>query len=328
MKKRIPLVFFVFISAFMTFSEVPPIWYESRVVQFPESEYVSAIGSGFNELVAKDNALATISLYFESKVKVQRSTDLYGSENPFGSSEKRKTVSSETTVKSETNLPAVSFTNSFYNSARNEYSVCAYIKKQEAINEYSGKLASGLSRADGQVKKAESSKNSFVSFGLAKRTAVLLSELETTAQYLAVLDGKNGAETLASIDILLNRCTDIMSYTKPKLTFSVRIQNDSDNSVTYTIQQLLESKGFACGNPKPSFIINGNVQFSESKNSVGVFVRPAISLQVFSSSMNEQLGSYSRQYPKYGHNNLEAAYAKARVEIEKDLKANLLDSLF
>ena len=40
------------------------------------------------------------------------------------------------------------------------------------------------------------------------------------------------------------------------------------------------------------------------------------------------LGSYSRQYPKYGHRDLSNAYAKARVEIEKDLKEKLLDSLF
>ena len=58
-------------------------------------------------------------------------------------------------------------------------------------------------------------------------------------------------------------------------------------------------------------------------------MRPAVSVQVFSAGgRGEILVSYSRQYPKYGHRDLSNAYAKARVEIEKDLKENLLDSLF
>ena len=332
MKKEILFAgFFIFVSNL--FCDNFPLWYENKNLQFPDFEYISAVGIGYNETSAKDSALSELALYFESKISVQRSAKLHGSEslsgNSFGNTEKQRSVYSETNVASETSLPAVSFTNSFFNSVRNEYSVCAYIKKRDAINEFQGILSAGILVADEKIQKSEISKNPYFAFSVAKSVIVSLEKLQETAQSLSVLDVKSGSESLKSIGILSERAGGIMSREKPMLTFSVEIQNDTEKNVAYTVQQLLESKGFVCGIKNPNFLISGNVHFSESKNAVGVFVRPAIYLQVFSADgSNEVLGSYSRQYPKYGHRDLSNAYAKARVEIEKDLKENLIDSLF
>ena len=212
---------------------------------------------------------------------------------------------------------------------RNEYSVCAYIKKKDAINEFQGILSAGILSANEKIQKSENSKNPYLAFSAARTALFSLEKLQATAQSLSVLDAKSGSESLKSIGILSERAGSVMSREKPKLTFNVEIQNDTEKNVSYTIQRLFESKGFVCGIKNPNFLISGNIHFSESKNAVGVFVRPAISLQVFSADgSNAILGSYSRQYPKYGHRDLSNAYAKARVEIEKDLKEKLLDSLF
>ncbi|WP_294425573.1 hypothetical protein [uncultured Treponema sp.] len=328
MKKEILFVcFFIFVSNL--FCDNFPLWYENKSLQFPDFEYISAVGTGYSETSAKDSALSELALYFESKISVQRSAKFYGTEKTFEKSEKQRSVYSETNIASETKLPSVSFTNSFFNSARNEYSVCAYIKKSNAINEFQGILSAGILSVNEKVKKSENSKNPYLAFSVAKSVLVSIEKLQDTAQSLSVLDSKSGSESLKSIGILSERADGIMSREKPKLTFTVEIKNDAERNVAYTVQQLLESKGFVCGIKNPNFLISGNVHFSESKNAVGVFVRPAISLQVFSADgSNEVLGSYSRQYPKYGHRDLSNAYAKARVEIEKDLKENLLDSLF
>lgn len=332
MKKKILFAgFFILVSNL--FCENFPLWYENKGLQFPDFEYISAVGTGYSEAAAKDSALSELALYFEAKISVQRSAKLHGSEslsgNSFGNTEKQRSVYSETNVASETKLPAVSFTNSFFNSARNEYSVCAYIKKSDAASEFQGILSAGILNAAEKIQKSENSKNPYLAFSAANSALVSLEKLQDTAQSLSVLDAKSGSESLKSIGILSERAGGIMSREKPRLTFNVEIQNDAEKNVSYTIQQLLESKGFVCGCKNPNFLISGNVHYSESKNAVGVFVRPAISLQVFSlDGSNEILGSYSRQYPKYGHRDLSNAYAKARVEIEKDLKENLLDSLF
>lgn len=328
MKKRFFFVsFYIFVSNL--FCENFPLWYEDKNLQFPDLEYISAVGTGSSESVAKDSAISTLALYFESKISVQRSAKLYGKENSFGKSEKQRSVHSETNVESKTKLPAVSFTNSFYNSVRNEYSVCAYIKKKDAINEFQGILSAGILSANEKVQKSEILKNSYLAFSMAKSSLALLEELQSTAKSLSVLDAKTGIESLKSIISLSERASAVMFSEKPKMTFSVKIQNDKEKNIAYTIRQLLESKGFVCGGQNPNFLISGDIHFSESENTVGVFVRPAISLNIFSADeSNEILGSYSKQYPKYGHKTLENAYAKARVEIEKDLKENLLDSLF
>ena len=328
MKKEILFVcFFIFVSNL--FCDNFPLWYENKNLEFPDFEYISAVGSGSSENEAKDSALSTLALYFETKISVQRSARLHGSENLFGASEKQRSVYSETNVASETKLPSVSFTNSFFNSVRDEYSICAYIKKSDAINEFQGILSAGIFSVNEKIKKSENSKNPYLAFSVAKSALVSIEKLQDTAQSLSVLEPKSGGENLKSIGILSEQAGGIMAREKPRLTFSVEIKNDVEKNVAYTVQQLLESKGFVCGIKNPNFLISGNVYFSESKNAVGVFVRPAISLQVFSADgSNDVLGSYSRQYPKYGHRDLSNAYAKARVEIEKDLKENLLDSLF
>ena len=332
MKKRI-LFACAFIFASRLFSADFPLWLDDKNRQFPESEYISAVGTAFNEPAAKESALQTLSLYFESNVSFKSTAKFYGSESSsgtsFGNTEKQRSIYSETNVESKTKLPSVSFTNSFYDSERNEYSVCAYIKKSDAISEFKMTLLSGIFSANEHVQKSENTKNPYIAFSAAKSALVSLEELRKTARCLFVLDAKTGAENLKSIDSLISRSAYVMSREKPRLTFSVEIQNDTEKNVAYTVQQLLELKGFVCGRKNPSFLISGSVNFSESKNDVGVFVRPAVSIQVVSAGgSGEVLGSYSRQYPKYGHRDLSNAYAKARVEIEKDLKENLLDSLF
>ena len=154
MKKRFFFVsFFIFVSNL--FCENFPLWYENKSFQFPDSEYISAVGTGYSEAMAKDSAISTLALYFETKISVQRSAKLHGSEKTFEKSEKQRSVYSETNVESETKLPAVSFTNSFFNSVRNEYSVCAYIRKQDAINEFKGILSSGILGATEKIQKSE-----------------------------------------------------------------------------------------------------------------------------------------------------------------------------
>jgi len=332
MKKRI-LFAFAFIFASRLFSAEFPLWREDKNRQFPESEYISAVGTAFNEPAAKESALKTLSLYFESDVSFKSTSKFYGSESSsgtsFGNTEKQRSIYSESSIESKTKLPSVSFTNSFYDSSLNEYSVCAYIKKSDAINEFRTTLQAGIFSTSEQVQKSESSKNPYLAFSAAKSALSSLEELRKTARCLSVLDVKSGAENLKSIDALISRSAAVMSREKPRLTFCVEIQNDTEKNVSYTVQQLLESKGFVCGRKNPSFLILGDVNFSESQNAAGVFVRPAVSVQVVSAGgSGEVLGSYSRQYPKYGHRDLSNAYAKARVEIEKDLKEKLLDSLF
>ncbi len=328
MKKKIFLSIFNFILIFSIFSQVPPIWYENKSLQFPERDYISAVGRGFYEDSAKDDALETLSLYFESNVKVRRSSLLSGNESG-GGVQKNRSFSSESSVESNAKLPAVSFTNSFYNEARKEFAVCAFIKKRDAIDEFNAKLSAGILRANSKVQNAQSTNNLFLALKITKETITQLEDLQKISQYLFVLGEENTNNTSESIDNLYNRCNKIIYSTKPKLTFNVKIQNDSDEIITHTIQELLESQGFSCKTMGYSYIITGNIKFSESENAVGVFVRPAISLQVFSADdKSNLLGSYSKQYPKYGHKNWNGAHEKARVEIEKDLKAKLLDSLF
>ena len=62
---------------------------------------------------------------------------------------------------------------------------------------------------------------------------------------------------------------------------------------------------------------------------MGVFVRPGIVISVLENNgSGTVLASYSKQYPKYGHVNLDGAYAKAYAEIEKDLRQHFIELFY
>ena len=309
------------------FAEDVPLWYQERTLQFSEREFVSAVGTGYSETSARNNALSTLALYFDSRIQATRTTGFYASEQ-MGDVEKRRTAASETTVTTDSHLPAVQCTTAFYNAARAEYAVCAYIKKADAIAEYNATLVAGITEAESGVRTAEAAlpANALAAYASARKALGRLDEFSLTTQYLSVLDADAGMKNAKSISALRLRGNDVVACAKPQLTFAVHIENDDAASVATVIQTLLETQGFSCTSAMPAYAVTGALRFAESQNAVGVFVRPSLSLTV--SSQDGVVGSYSRQYPKYGHLNLEGAYAKARVEIEKDLKANLLDALF
>ena len=56
MKKEILFVcFFIFVSNL--FCDNFPLWYENKSLQFPDFEYISAVGTGYSETSAKDSAI-------------------------------------------------------------------------------------------------------------------------------------------------------------------------------------------------------------------------------------------------------------------------------
>lgn len=329
MKKYFIIIFILLCSFSFSFSEEPPEWYADRCFCFPESEYISSVGSGFTKIAAEEDALSKLALFFETNISVNKSSGLYVVDKMNELKEKTRTVSSDIHVGSEVSLPCVQFTSCFYDKAADEYYVCAYIKKREAVKDFESKLKISFTKADDFYSHALSAGDDFYSCRMAKCAEKIIQESFLNIERLILLDIKKGEYFINLADDLNSKCTKILNQKKKNLIFSINIDGDKNKSISTVIKNLFEKQNFVCSAKNPIYKINGEIHFVESEvTGIGVFVRPSISINVESKITGQTLSSYSRQLPKYGHKNIDGAYSKALTEIELDLKANLMDSLF
>ncbi len=329
MKKTLWVLIFLTCSKLTFFAQNLPDWYIDRGFAFPESLYISATGSGFTQIAAENDALSNLALFFEARVSVIKSSELNVLQKLDMQVEKTRNASTESIVQSEVSLPCVQFTSPHYDCTADDYYVCAYIKKSDAVKELESELSQNYTQARSVLNIAQSSSDPFRSFSRAKAVQKLTVDSSTNLKRLCILDFSKGKEFLKLADELNSKATTLMIQKKQKLSFAVNINGDSDKNISFSVKNIFETQGFVCSVNNPLYLINGEIHFVESEiTGVGIFVRPAVSIIVESKTNGEVLGSYTKQLPKYGHKNLDGAYAKANVELEKDLKENLIDSLF
>ena len=66
---KVSLFIVMIFSSALCFAEVPS-WLKHPEKEFPTSEYIRSIGEGSSEKIAKNSAIADVSLYFDAKTDV------------------------------------------------------------------------------------------------------------------------------------------------------------------------------------------------------------------------------------------------------------------
>lgn len=236
--------------------------------------------------------------------------------------EKSRYAETEIIVNAQTELPALLFTDPYFDKKNGVWQICAYINKNQAAGICAAELDTGLSSVNAQLSSFDGKNYSFMQLKRLSSVNTSLLKLEKTCTVLTVLDTEKGKTYFSAIGALQNTALQIEAKIKPHLIFSIKIENDFENIITTAVQEVLENEGFILGQ-KARFIIEGKVTAAESSNAAGFFVKPSISLQVINTKTGMSESSYSKKYGKWGHKDKESALRKAFVEVEKDLQDNL-----
>ena len=299
-----------------------PMWFRSRTFAYPENEFVSAVGSGGSEQEARNDALSSLCVYFGVTVDVKKSSGFSAVEKTGGTA-KQKFFSSNIDVESQNILPAVEFSELFQSDGR--FFICAYIKKSNAINEFRSRAENNLSKAEFLVTVAENDTNKIKSFRNARDAEKNCTETERILGELSVLDFESSSALVKKMHQIKENAGKIISEKRNELVFVVVADGD-DGSAASAVKEIAEKEGFLC-NKNGNYTISISISFQESSNNVGIFVKPSFDVAI-SDFEGNVISSYTKSLPKFGHRTLEAAYSKARVEIVKDLRANLACELF
>ena len=321
-KKKIIFISFLFLSLVLASASPAPLWFTDRTFEFPEKEYVSAIGSGESEQDAKNDALSSLSAYFGVKVNVKKSSE-FSAKEMNGDSLKTKTSSYKTDVLSENELFAVQFTEAFKTASL--CYICAYIRRSSVISGLSSQSENLLSKAEFSLIQAESASNYILAFKSAKDAKKSCADAEKRIRMLSLLDFEKGGSLFKRQNESKAKSEKIIEAAKKNLVFSVQVKCD-DGSVENCVKEIVGSEGFSISQ-SGSYIIFVKLDFQETSNKVGIFVKPSIDISLFDSE-KAVVASYSKSLPKFGHRTLESAYSKARVEIVKDLRTNFVREIF
>ncbi|MDR2509015.1 MAG: hypothetical protein LBC77_00050 [Spirochaetaceae bacterium] len=133
---RIPLLSLALVRAALFAQTGAPSWYLERALDFSDGEYISGAGSGRSEVEAKSRALGEILQYFKTSAEVEseilneyeRAIGAGAAGGRTGKSAARESI----VIRSEEELLAVRYAESWFDAARGLWHSCCYINKAEA----------------------------------------------------------------------------------------------------------------------------------------------------------------------------------------------------
>lgn len=263
---------------------VSPLFSESYL---NNSSYIAQRGFGETEQIAQENALASLSKYFQMNVSVEAEERTIVKD-----SSSKSEISESVFVKSETELFAVRYTKAIYNKKQKTYEVEAYINRDEAWEIYKPSLESAIEPFRKLYQNAENQNETILKItgffhALEKAKE---DELEKKLDFAKIIKPDQAVfyeterNALWNIDVLLKELCDFCSV-------KVKCENDYEERITKNLEQTFSNFGikkkenaeYLClvvinENAKqlpagffftPSFTIeirkNGNVLFSSSK---------------------------------------------------------------
>ncbi len=317
MKKIIIYALLVFVCMLSAAAAQIPLWVTDRTAQFPEQQYVSALGSGGTAQEAKDDALSQIALYFNARVSVERNAHLSMVEG----GEKHRSISSDLSVTSESELPHLLFTTPFKNGKAKEWFVCAYIERSVASDFCVEKLERCMHSVQTALDPICGRSPSFADMQVLCEEEQALKSVETLLEKLILLSRQPQDDYSIKIRRLRADIEASLAEARSSATFYVAVQGDDDGTLSAVIKEILVSQGMTLST-SGRYCVSGSVAMAMSENDVGVFACPNLSLVVVDETSGKSVYSFAKQYKRWGHKTADNARARALVEVTKDIREN------
>lgn len=316
----------VALSVSHAFCDTCPAWLLNTEGEFPENEYVRAVGSGTNEKACRDDAISAISLYFDTKTDVVSSYVSEMSEiarDGKNQSSDSETFKKDVKISSASEFFCTSFTQSYYDKKEDKYYCLAYINKRDAAAIYASRISFLIESISSYQKLALGEMEPFVLVSVFHKETVLANLAVQYIKNLVTLypdESSRYKETLSKLSCIPND----FAATKKNMTFSIfMVQEEKIYDPIFTsCSKVLENTGFVYSIKDASYKVVISVSCIEESYDAGPFIRPSVEVVVLNSE-GEGVYSYSKAYPRTGAKTMDKAYTRALFKIQKDFEENL-----
>lgn len=320
--KHCILFLFLFLCSSFIFATVPE-WYEHQEVVYPSDFYITAVGEGDNRESAETNALATISLYFQTTSDICNNLIKNFNEvekGDFYSFSKSTSIQERAKITSQAEFFGVQFAKGFIVDGK--YTTLAYIDRENAFSVYEQKIKNNTSIIESLMITAEDYNNPLLGFEAAK-SAKPIAELNTQLLKMARLTKKVESSYFEEDNQFIQRTFSAYEISKQNRIFYITVKNDYQGMIKRVISDLLEDEGYNISEVNGICEIPIEITVDKESNDIGVFLYCGLVINI-ATGTGDVIFSYSRNFGKKGAKTESAAYKRAYQDIEKEIRTTFI----
>lgn len=279
-------------SPVRTAAQNAPAWATDagRLKAFPQSEYISALGTGFSESQAKERAASHIASFIRTQVTSQTHSRYSQSETDNVASES-KSVEEEIALYSSQEVYTMDFTAPWLNDMTGEYFCVAFIDRAECWKILKARLDTIMGRVEGKIASAASDNTGF--WRQIYLSGVRDERDEFYALYdFALLVNNDGAQNYREIERAVLSCESEVKKQKSAQTVRLAVAGDKNGIVYRALAHSFEKNGFSVGGAAGKFKADAVVTAAVRQEKDVFVCYPGISLEV-KNAAGVQVASFS-----------------------------------
>lgn len=289
MKKKLTLFFFL--SVVQTLFATPSwVTDQGRRKAFPEAEYISALGTAFNQESAKNKAAAAISEYIKTEVS-SSTQSRYSSSDKDGKVTEESSFEEEVALISNSDLYALEYTEVWKEEDSGRYYCVAYIEKSSAWKIVRQKLEKITLVVSNLLEGSEEDRSGF--WKTLRYGEIVSYEKQFYSLYdFANLVNKTGLVKFDPCAQDIQTAKNILLQNKDTERVLLKVQNDKNGIIYRALASYFETNGFTVSSERGKYICNALVTVEVRDDKSSFVSYPGLTLTV-TDAFGTQIASYN-----------------------------------
>ena len=302
-----------------------PQWITDKKGAFPDSEYLSQLGTGESATEAWNNSIAQLANYFNTNVKSLVEGDTFLINEPDGQTRTTRTIQSSVVTKTDLELFALETAEPYYLEREKKWYCCAYINRKDTWNQYEPLV--------------RDQKNAFYSiYNLAEKENEPLekikiytkaqdqSELFMACLYRATMFSKPFTDKAFGSDrALIASIPGLIQKQKNNCVFYIAAKDDFASTVSSCINKIFSGMGYTVSDSKEKayYIVDSAISYNEIVQDDLIVYYPSVKVNI--KSLEKSLYVYENKCNKIMSYNQAKAKKAACDSIAELLNKELAD---
>jgi hypothetical protein len=222
-----------------------PEWISNPEKSYPNSQFMTAVGTGDSRKEAENSAASSLSQIFQSKIKSEETINaryLELMKSDQSSLESQTNINKNISVSSEQTLFNVRYPESYTDKLGKVYAL-GVIEREPTAVIYKNKMDDNSTRVAAFVKKYNELKDPIKKYANIGAALVTAKVNETLREQLQIIMPGTGVQSDTAYS--LERITELCSDAQKAVPFVIDVSGDQKNDVTGFVGDMLSGLGFS-----------------------------------------------------------------------------------
>jgi len=303
-----------------------PRWVNNPYSDYPQKQYIAAVGNAKNQGDAEKQALAALTAFFGQSVKSD-----YVVAAAYSEAVTNGIVSvSENTNVRETIVTAASLDNligaaigNVWEDGRGTVYALAYLEKEKAAFIYTQLILINQKNIENLVSINIAQKNTFDGYARYRLAALIAGMNTQYANIVSLAGGTTVSLNMTGADTLILEAANIIR----NIPVGINVKNDSNNRVRDAFAKALSGEGLRTQGNNPPYILEINIDINEAgfPGNNFIFCRYTLSANLIERATGSVLFPFSVT-DREGHTTYAEARNRAFISIETSINEKYPDA--